>query len=302
MLCVLCFCGRRQMEILADEKTRVLVQGITGRHGTFHTEQMLAYGTRLVAGVSPGRGGLRHLGVPIFNNVRDAIDATGASASVVFVPPASAVSAILEAVESGIGLIVCITEGIPLHDMARVMETIRNRPVRLVGPNCPGILVPGKCKLGIIPGWITAPGPVGVLSRSGTLLYEAIHQLTESGVGQSTCIGLGGDPILGMRFADGLKLFAQDPETEAVLLIGEIGGTDEEDAADAIRNGFPKPVFAYVAGVTAPPETRMGHAGAFVSSGRGDAKSKIEALREAGVIVIDSPTEIGANVRKILKK
>jgi len=284
--------------MLIDETTKVLVQGITGRQGTFHTERMLAYGTRVVGGTSPGKGGRPHLGVPVFDRVREAVEATGASASVVFVPPASAGAAILESADAGVGLIVCITEGIPLHDMARVMQALRGGPARLIGPNSPGLLIPGKASVGIIPGGIASPGGIGVLSRSGTLLYEAVHQLTQKGAGQSICAGLGGDPILGTRFADGLRMLAEERNTEAVLLIGEIGGSDEEEAAGVLRGGYGKPVFAYVAGLAAPVETRMGHAGAFISSGRGDAESKIRALREAGAVIIESPAEIGAVVKR----
>jgi succinyl-CoA synthetase alpha subunit len=282
--------------MLIDETTRVLVQGITGRQGAFHSERMIAAGTRIVAGVSPGKGGTAQAGVPVFDTVREAVEATGATVSAVFVPPASSSAAVLEAVEAAIRLIVCVTEGVPLHDMSRVMEALKSGPSRLIGPNSPGILVPGKAMVGIIPNGIAMPGNVGVLSRSGTLLYEAVHQLTLQGAGQSICAGLGGDPILGTRFADGLQILADDPRTGAVLLIGEIGGSDEEDAAELIRGGYPKPVFAYVAGVTAPSETRMGHASAFISSGRGDAGSKIRALREAGAMVIDSPDRIGESV------
>lgn len=290
------------LKMLIDETTKVVVQGITGRQGTFHTERMLAYGTRIAAGTSPGKGGRLHLGVPVFDTVREAVETTDASASAIFVPPASAEAAILEAAEAGIRLIVCITEGVPLHDMSRVMESLNGGPSRLIGPNSPGILIPGKTNIGIIPGRIAAPGVIGVLSRSGTLLYEAVHQLTQNGAGQSVCVGLGGDPIPGTRFAGGLRLLAEDPRTEAVLLIGEIGGSDEEEAAEVIRDGYPKPVFAYVAGVSAPAETRMGHAGAFISSGRGDAKSKIQALREAGAVIIDSPAEIGFTVAQKIKE
>jgi len=290
------------LKMLIDETTKVVIQGITGRQGTFHTEQMLAYGTRIAGGTSPGKGGRLHLGVPVFDTVREAVGTTGASASAIFVPPASTEAAILEAADAGVRLIVCITEGVPLHDMCRVMEVLDGGPSRLIGPNSPGILIPGKINIGIIPGGIAISGTVGVLSRSGTLLYEAVHQLTQNGAGQSVCIGLGGDPIPGMRFADGLRLLEEDPRTEAVLLIGEIGGSDEEDAAEAIRGGYPKPVFAYVAGVTAPTETRMGHAGAFISTGRGDARSKIRALREAGAVIIDSPAEIGVVVSEKMKK
>jgi succinyl-CoA synthetase alpha subunit len=288
--------------MLIDETTKVIVQGITGRQGTFHTGRMLAYGTRIAGGTRPGKGGRVHLGVPVFDSVREAVDATGASASVIFVPPASAGAAILEAAEAGIALIVCITEGVPLHDMSRVMEALDGGPSRLIGPNSPGIMIPGKTSIGIIPGRIAAPGVIGVLSRSGTLLYEAVDQLTRNGAGQSVCAGLGGDPICGTRFADGLRLLAEDPRTEAVLLIGEIGGSDEEDAAGLIAGGYPRPVFAYVAGVTAPPETRMGHAGAFISSGGGDARSKIMAMKEAGAVIIDSPAEIGATVANWMKR
>ena len=287
---------------MIDENARVVVQGITGRQGAFHTERMLAYGTPIVAGISPGKDGQTLLGVPVFGTVRKAVEKTGAAASVVFVPPAQATKAMLEAVDAGIGTIVCITEGVPVLDAVRIVNAARQGRSRLIGPNCPGVLVPGKTKIGIIPDGIATPGPVAVLSRSGTLLYEAVAQMSEQGVGQSVCIVLGGDPVLGTRFADGLEWFRGHPATGAVLLIGEIGGSDEEEAADLIRRGYPKPVFAYIAGLTAPPETRMGHAGALVSAGRGDAASKIGALRDAGARIIESPAEIGVAVRSFLEK
>jgi succinyl-CoA synthetase alpha subunit len=288
--------------MLIDETTRVLVQGITGRQGAFHAARMMAAGTRIVAGVSPGKGGASQAGVPVFDTVRDAVEATAATVSAVFVPPASAAAAILEAVEAGTRLIVCVTEGVPLHDMSRVMEALKSSSSRLIGPNSPGILVPGKAMVGIIPDGIAVPGNIGVLSRSGTLLYEAVSQLTMCGAGQSVCAGLGGDPVLGTRFADGLRILAGDPRTRAVLLIGEIGGSDEEDAAEVIRGGYPKPVFAYVAGVTAPSGTRMGHASAFISAGTGDAAVKIRALSGAGAAIIDSPDRIGESVAGWMKE
>ena len=288
------------MSILIDEKTRVVVQGITGSEGTFHTQQMIEYGTKVVAGVTPGKGGTKHEGVPVFNTVAEAVKATDANAAGIFVPPAFASDAVMEAADAGIPVIVTISEGIPTLDMVKVMTYIEGMNIRVIGPNCPGIITPGKCKIGIMPGFIHAPGRIGVLSRSGTLTYEAVDQLTKVGLGQTTCIGLGGDPIVGTRFIDGLKLFKDDPKTEGVVLIGEIGGSDEEKAAEYIKQEFNKPVVAFIAGKTAPPGTRMGHAGAIIAGGKGTAKEKIEALRSAGVTVVDSPGEIGATMKKIL--
>jgi len=290
------------MSILVDENTRVVVQGITGREGTFHAQKMRQYGTRIVAGVTPGKGGVTHEGIPVFNTVMDAVRATGADASVVFVPSAFAADALMEAADSGIGLIVCISEGIPILDMMKVVSFIQGKDVRLIGPNCPGIITPGKCKIGIMPDFIHAPGRIGVLSRSGTLTYEAVDQLTKEGLGQSTCIGLGGDPIVGTRFVDGLKLFKDDPQTEGVVLIGEIGGTDEEVAAEYIKKEFDKPVVAFVAGRTAPFGKRMGHAGAIIAGGKGTAQEKIEALQACGVTVVRSPAEIGVTMRKVVER
>jgi succinyl-CoA synthetase alpha subunit len=288
------------MSILIDEKTRVVVQGITGSEGTFHTKQMIEYGTKVVAGVTPGKGGTKHEGVPVFNTVAEAVEATEANAAGIFVPPAFASDAVMEAADAGIPVIVTISEGIPTLDMVKVMTYLEGMDVRVIGPNCPGIITPGQCKIGIMPGFIHAPGRIGVLSRSGTLTYEAVDQLTKVGLGQTTCIGLGGDPIVGTRFIDGLKLFKDDDETEGVVLIGEIGGSDEENAAEYIKQHFNKPVVAFIAGQTAPPGKRMGHAGAIIAGGKGTAKEKIEALRSAKVTVVDSPGEIGTMMKKVL--
>jgi succinyl-CoA synthetase alpha subunit len=290
------------MSILIDEKTKVVVQGITGSEGTFHSKQMIEYGTNVVAGVTPGKGGQIHEGVPVFNTVEEAVKATGANAAGIFVPPAFAADAVMEAADAGIKVIICISEGIPTLDMIKTMTYIAGMGVRVVGPNCPGVITPGKCKIGIMPGFIHAPGKIGVLSRSGTLTYEAVDQLTKVGLGQSTCLGLGGDPIIGTRFIDGLELFKEDPQTEGVVMIGEIGGTDEENAAEYIQKYFNKPVVAFIAGQTAPPGKRMGHAGAIIAGGKGTAKEKIEALRAAGVTVVDSPAEIGEAMKKLIKE
>ncbi len=296
------------MSILVDETTRVVVQGITGKEGRFHTEQCLRYGTKVVAGVTPGKGGqvLRDLpntdGVPVFDTVEEAVRKEGANASLIFVPAPYAADAILEAADAGIRVIVCITEGIPPLDMLRVVEFVRQRGARLIGPNCPGVISPGKAKLGIMPGHIHRPGFVGVVSRSGTLTYEAVFQITQRGLGQSTCVGIGGDPVIGSSFVDILRLFRDDPETRMVVLIGEIGGTAEEEAAAYIReSGFPKPVVAFVAGRTAPPGRRMGHAGAIIMGGRGTAATKVQALQEAGVTVVDNPARIGEAVAAIAR-
>lgn len=289
------------MSILADENTRLVVQGITGSEGSFHTRQMMEYGTKVVAGVTPGKGGQRFDGkVPVFNTVAEAVEKEGANASAIFVPPALAADAIMEAADAGLDLIVCITEGIPALDMVKVYHYLKHRKARLIGPNCPGIISPGKCKIGIMPGFIHKPGPIGVLSRSGTLTYEAVSQLTNLGIGQSTCIGLGGDPIIGTSFVEALKLFQGDPETEAVVIIGEIGGTAEEEAAEYVRDKVTKPVIGFVAGQTAPPGRRMGHAGAIISGGRGTAQGKIEVMEAAGIRVCRSPAEIGQTVLKTI--
>jgi len=294
---------RLTVGILVDKNTRLVVQGITGGEGSFHTRQMMEYGTNVVAGVTPGKGGQKFDGkVPIFDTVEQAVRETGANASVVFVPPAFAPDAMMEASEAGIPLVVCITEGIPALDMVKVKDYLARRGTLLVGPNCPGVITPGQCKVGIMPGFIHRPGPIGVVSRSGTLTYEAVYQLSQLGLGQSTCVGIGGDPIVGTTFVSVLELFQVDPYTEAVVLIGEIGGTAEEEAAQYIRTSFSKPVVAFIAGQTAPPGRRMGHAGAIIAGGKGTAKEKIEALEEAGVVVCPNPAEIGKTMRSVLRK
>ncbi|MFC1569181.1 succinate--CoA ligase subunit alpha [bacterium] len=288
------------MGILVDKNTRVVVQGITGSEGSFHSQKMIEYGTAVVAGVTPGKGGQVHQNIPVFNSVADAVSETGADTSAIFVPPLFAADAAMEAADAGVKLIVCISEGIPTLDMMRVMTFLQGKATRLIGPNCPGIITPGECKIGIMPGFIHQPGSIGVLSRSGTLTYEAVDQLTKEGLGQSTCIGLGGDPIIGTRFLDGLKLFKEDTKTEGVVLIGEIGGGDEEKAAEYIKQEFSKPVVAFIAGRTAPKGKRMGHAGAIIAGGKGTANEKIESLRASGVTVVDSPAEIGSTMKSIL--
>jgi succinyl-CoA synthetase alpha subunit len=288
------------MAVLLDKSTRLLVQGLTGREGTFHAKAAAAYGTTIVGGVTPGKGGTTHEGWPIFNTVHQAVSQTGANASLIFVPPLAAADTVMEAVDAGVALVVCITEGIPTLDMLRVVTFMRGKPTRLVGPNSPGLISPGKAKAGIIPGHICKEGRVGIVSRSGTLTYEAIQQTTQLGYGQTTCIGIGGDPIIGTTFVDALRLFNADPETEAVVMIGEIGGTAEEEAADFIEREFTKPVVSFIAGQTAPPGRRMGHAGAIIAGGKGTAAEKMLALTSAGVRVVKSPAEIGAAVKAVL--
>lgn len=299
------------MSVLVSKKTKLLVQGITGSEGTFHTSQMIEEGTKVVAGVTPGKGGTEYSGkgdvkfkkpVPVYNTVKDAVEATGANATVIFVPPPFAADAILEAIESEIELIICITEGVPTRDMIKVKAALDRSNSRLVGPNCPGVISPGEAKIGIMPYFIHKKGKVGVVSRSGTLTYEAVKQLTDNKLGQSTCIGIGGDPIIGTQFIDAIKLFNEDPKTEAILMIGEIGGTAEETAAEYIKANVKKPVAGFIAGRTAPPGRRMGHAGAIISGGKGTADDKIAALRDAGIFVADSPADIGATMAEAIKK
>ena len=291
------------MSILVNRKTRVICQGITGNNGTFHTEQAIAYGTRMVAGVTPGKGGTRHIGLPVFDTVAEARAATGAEASVIYVPPAFAADAILEAIDAEIPLIVAITEGIPVLDMVKVKRALANSKSRLIGPNCPGVLTPGECKIGIMPGNIFRKGSVGIVSRSGTLTYEAVFQTSQEGLGQTTAVGIGGDPVKGMEFIEVLDMFLADPKTEAIIMIGEIGGAAEEDAAEFIRRAkVKKPMAGFIAGRTAPPGRRMGHAGAIISGGKGDAQSKIEAMKRAGIAVADSPALLGKTLVKKLKR
>jgi succinyl-CoA synthetase alpha subunit len=290
------------MSILVDRNTRLLVQGFTGKEGTFHAQQAIAYGTKVVGGVTPGKGGTTHLDLPVFDTVAKAVQATNANASVIFVPPPFAADAIMEAADAGLPLVVCITEGIPAVDMVRAWNFLRGKTTRLIGPNCPGIISPGKCKIGIMPGPIHKEGHVGVVSRSGTLTYEAVGQLTKLGIGQSTCIGIGGDPIIGTNFVDALRLFNDDPDTHAIIMIGEIGGNAEEDAAALLKAARrKKPTVGFIAGRTAPPGRRMGHAGAIISGGRGGAEDKIEAMKSAGITVADSPASLGSTMLRVLK-
>jgi succinyl-CoA synthetase alpha subunit len=288
------------MSILVNRNSKIVCQGITGTQGLFHTEQCVAYGTNVVAGVTPGRGGEQHLGIPVFNTMRDAVDASGADVSMIYVPAPFAADAILEAADSGVDLIVCITEGIPVLDMVKVTAALKGQECRLIGPNCPGIITADECKIGIMPGFIHQKGRIGVVSRSGTLTYEAVFQTSENGLGQTTCVGIGGDPVRGMDFIDCLELFQEDPETEGIVMVGEIGGSDEEAAAEFIQSNVTKPVVAYIAGVTAPPGKRMGHAGAIIAGGKGTAEDKFKALDAAGVSTVRSPAELGSAMMELL--
>jgi succinyl-CoA synthetase alpha subunit len=289
------------MSILVDAQTKVICQGLTGRQGSFHTQECLDYGTLIVAGVTPGRGGEEHLGLPVYDTVQQAVNATAATVSMVYVPAPFAADAILEAADAGVSLIVCVTEGIPVLDMVKVKGVLADRSCRLIGPNCPGIITPNMCKIGIMPGFIHEPGCIGVISRSGTLSYEAVFQTTKEGLGQTTCIGIGGDPVRGMSFIDCLELFESDTDTRGIILVGEIGGSDEEEAAEFINSDVSKPVVSYIAGVTAPPGKRMGHAGAIISGGKGTAREKIKALQQAGVITVRSIAELGKVMAEALE-
>ena len=288
------------MSILVNKNSKIICQGITGNQGSFHAEQCIEYGTQVVAGVTPGRGGVEHLGVPVYNTMREAVTETGADVSMIYVPAPFAADSILEAADSGVKLIVCITEGIPVLDMVKVKSALRDHDCRLIGPNCPGIITPDECKIGIMPGFIHKKGRIGVVSRSGTLTYEAVYQTTQNGLGQTTCVGIGGDPVRGMDFIDCLELFEADSETDGVLMVGEIGGTDEEAAAEFIQSNVSKPVVAYIAGVTAPAGKRMGHAGAIIAGGKGTAEDKFKALDAAGVATVRSPAELGSKMQEIL--